>query len=102
MLFEEYIIYASGRGYWKADSKGYSLNPSLAGVYRLSQAQEICEDSSRKEKMYKHMGVWHKRRIREYRKSKMRVIQNAMEGLTSDDLIEMYADIIKERRKRNN
>jgi len=97
----KYIIYASNRGFWKENSKGYTLNPSLAGVYLLDESELICGDKSRKEKKYKFNGNWHKTQINKYRKSKMEIIQRAMEGLTGDDVLEMFIDIVKERKRRN-
>ncbi len=98
---EEYIIHASNRGFWCDDRKGYTLNPDKAGLYNEDDAIDICGDGGRKEKMYLPNGKWFKDRKKAYLKTKAHNIQNAMEGLTSDQLISMLPELIFERRERN-
>lgn len=98
-----YVIHASNRGFWRAKSKGYTLNPGLAGQFTGQEVSEICGGlgSERKEKSYPFNGSWHRKRMRTYLERKQSLIQQAMEGMTSDQVIEIMPDLIFERRKRN-
>ena len=94
-MSEKYIIYASDRGYWRAESKGYTLNPELAGLYDEDEAKDICGNTSRKEEMHLTTSRWYKARCLDFLDDKQRLIDLELKYLTRSQLQELSTVINK-------
>ena len=98
-----YVIYADDQGYWINNKKGYAYNPETACQYTADETKKILGSlkEGRKEKAYLVESQWYVVQQNAYLKRKMIVIQNAMEGMTSDQLIRIIPELIFKRRKMN-